>query len=228
MRKQLASLLHNALKDADPLEFAMLTGIQRVVNENIFSDLNNVEIYDLSSIPYSQYFGFTVSETKQILKDFDLKFDNKVKEMYDGYHIGNSDVYNPWSILKYTKSRELGYYWVNTSSNTMIKNAIEKSDIFFKKDFESLIHDGYLNTDLNLGTSFYETNNTSTLWGLFVNAGYLTIAKKLGLDEYCLKIPNNEVIKEFKSLVASYLNISSKLLDNLAKSLLNEDQILFF
>ncbi|MCD7893019.1 MAG: ATP-binding protein [Erysipelotrichaceae bacterium] len=228
IRKQLASLLHNALKDADPLEYAMLTGIQRVANENIFSDLNNIEIYDLSCDGYSQYFGFTESETKQILKDFDLNFDNKVKEMYDGYHIGNIDVYNPWSILKYTKSRELGYYWINTSSNTMIKNAIEKSDIFFKKDFESLIHNGYLNTDINLGTSFYETNNTSTLWGLFVNAGYLTIAEKLGLEEYRLIIPNNEVIREFKSLVASYLNVSSKLLDNISKGLLNEDQVIFF
>jgi len=70
----------------------MLTGIQRVANENIFSDLKNLEIYDLSSDGYSQYFGFTDEETKQILKDFDLTFNNEVKEMYDGYHIGNIDV----------------------------------------------------------------------------------------------------------------------------------------
>lgn len=203
----------------------MLTGIQRVVNENIFSDLNNVEIYDLSSIPYSQYFGFTVSETKQILKDFDLKFDNKVKEMYDGYHIGNSDVYNPWSILKYTKSRELGYYWVNTSSNTMIKNAIKDADLTFKKSFETLIEQGYVDVNVKMGTSFYEKSQTSTLWGMFINAGYLTIKDEINPKRYRLKIPNLEVVDEFKDFLSYYFDLSSvEFLDNIIDSLLYENK----
>ncbi|MCD7950517.1 MAG: AAA family ATPase [Erysipelotrichaceae bacterium] len=211
IRSSLSSILLNALKLSSSLEYALLTGIQRVANENIFSDLNNVEIYDLSSNHFSQYFGFTEDETKQMLEDYELEFNDEVKDMYDGYHIGNIDVYNPWSILKYVKSKELGYYWVNTSSNMMIKNAMRNADISFNQGFETLLEQGYLDTPIDLETSFYEESETSTLWGLFVNAGYLTIVKKLEFDELRLKIPNQEVVKEFKYLVASYLNVAPKL-----------------
>lgn len=211
IRSSLSSILLNALKLSSSLEYALLTSIQRVANENIFSDLNNVEIYDLSSNHFSQYFGFTEDETKQMLEDYELEFNDEVKDMYDGYHIGNIDVYNPWSILKYVKSKELGYYWVNTSSNMMIKNAMRNADISFNQGFETLLEQGYLDTPIDLETSFYEESETSTLWGLFVNAGYLTIVKKLEFDELRLKIPNQEVVKEFKYLVASYLNVAPKL-----------------
>ncbi len=225
VKKQLASLLHNALKDADPLEYAVLTGIQRVANENIFSDLNNLEIYDLSSDGYSQYFGFTENETKQILEDYDLTFNNEVKEMYDGYHIGSIDVYNPWSILKYTKSRKLGYYWVNTSSNTMIKNAIRNADSTFKNGFETLMEQGYVDVNVKMGTSFYEKSQTSTLWGMFINAGYLTIKDEINPKRYRLKIPNFEVIDEFKDFLSYYFDLSSvEFLDNIVDSLLYEDK----
>ncbi len=223
IRSGLASILRNSLKLSNNLEYAMLTGIQRVANENIFSDLNNVEIYDLSSNHFSQYFGFTEDETKQILKDYNLEFSDEVKSMYDGYHIGHNDVYNPWSILKYAKNRELGYYWVNTSSNIMIKNAMQKADISFNNGFEFLIEKGYLDTSVNLGTSFYEESETATLWGLFVNAGYLTIVEKKEFEELRIKIPDYEVVREFKSLVANYFMVSQTSLDNLVKALLKEN-----
>ncbi|MCD7948891.1 MAG: ATP-binding protein [Erysipelotrichaceae bacterium] len=225
IKEQLASLLHNALKDADPLEYAVLTGIQRVANENIFSDLNNIEIYDLSSNGYCQYFGFTEDETKQILEDYDLTFNNEVKEMYDGYHIGTIDVYNPWSILKYTKNKKVGYYWVNTSSNTMIKNAIKDADLTFKKSFETLIEQGYVDVNVKMGTSFYEKSQTSTLWGMFINAGYLTIKDEINPKRYRLKIPNLEVVDEFKDFLSYYFDLSSvEFLDNIIDSLLYENK----
>ncbi|MCD7893757.1 MAG: AAA family ATPase [Erysipelotrichaceae bacterium] len=228
IKEQLASLLHNALKDADPLEYAVLTGIQRVANENIFSDLNNLAIYTVADNQYSQYFGFTENETRQLLDDYHLEFNQEVKDMYDGYHIGNTDVYNPWSILNYASYQKLRPYWVNTSSNVMIKNAMQKADIFFKDDFELLLEQGYLDTTVTLGTSFYEEFDTSTLWGLFVNAGYLTIIDEMEYDKFRVKIPNNEIVKEFKNLVAGYFDVSEKLLDRVSKGLLTENQKLFF
>ncbi len=225
VRVQLASLLHNALKDAEPLEYAMLTGIQRVANENIFSDLNNVAIYSVARKQYSQYFGFTENETKELLEYYNLELNDDVKQMYDGYHIGTDYLYNPWSILNYADNAELDTYWVYTSSNTMIKNAIRNADVTFKNGFEALIEKGYGDVNINLGTSFYEKNQTSTLWGMFINAGYLTIKDKIGLKRYRIVIPNLEVVDEFKEFLSYYFELSSvEFLDNIIDSLLYEDK----
>ena len=96
----LSSLLHNALKTSTSLHYAMMTGIQRVAKENIFSDLNNLVVCTVKDPEYSQYFGFTEEETKQTLEYYDLSLNDEVKSMYDGYHFGEHDIYNPWSILK--------------------------------------------------------------------------------------------------------------------------------
>ncbi|MCD7808462.1 MAG: ATP-binding protein, partial [Erysipelotrichaceae bacterium] len=220
---ELALLLSTVLKDNQYLELAMITGIQRVAKESIFSKLNNPAICTMADDKYSQYFGFTKDETKQLLEYYDLELNEEVRNMYDGYHIGNSEVYNPWSILNYASNHKLKAYWVNTSANTMIVNAMKDADISFNDEFESLIENGYLETNVNMETSFYEQSETDTLWGLFINAGYLTITDENEFEEYRIEIPNNEVVKEFKSLVASYLKVSSRLLSKLANSLLKEN-----
>ncbi|MCD7949328.1 MAG: ATP-binding protein [Erysipelotrichaceae bacterium] len=219
----LALLLSTVLKDNQYLELAMITGIQRVAKESIFSKLNNPAICTMADDQYCQYFGFTQDETKQLLEYFGLELNDEVKDMYDGYHIGDSEVYNPWSILNYAYKHKLKAYWVNTSANTMIVNAMKDADMSFNDEFESLIENGYLETNVNMETSFYEQSETDTLWGLFINAGYLTITDENEFEEYRIEIPNNEVVKEFKSLVASYLKVSSRLLSRLANSLLREN-----
>lgn len=123
LRGGLSSLLHNALKTSTSLHYAMMTGIQRVAKENIFSDLNNLVVCTVKDPEYSKYFGFTEEETKQTLEYYDLSFNDEVKSMYDGYHFGEHDIYNPWSILNYASRKVLEPYWVNTSSNTMIKKS---------------------------------------------------------------------------------------------------------
>ena len=175
IKGELSSLLHNALKLSPSLQYAMLTGIQRVAKENIFSDLNNLVVCTVVDNEYGQYFGFTAQEVRQMLEYYGLKLNEEVKAMYDGYHIGNQDIYNPWSIINYASRKKLIPYWVNTSSNTMIKNAIINSDASFKKGYEKLIQNSYLDTQVLLETSFYEMSSTEALWGLLVNAGYLTI-----------------------------------------------------
>ena len=120
VRGGLAGLLHNSLKTSTSLKYAMLTGIQRVAKENIFSDLNNLDVYTVIDNDYSEYFGFSIEETKELLEYYDLELNDEVKEMYDGYKMGDKEIYNPWSILNYARRK----VWVNTSANTMLKQAI--------------------------------------------------------------------------------------------------------
>ncbi len=226
----LATLLRSSLKNSNDLKYAMLTGIQRVAKENIFSDLNNLDVYTVKDNNYSEYFGFTIEETKELLEYYQLELDDQVKEMYDGYRMGNTEIYNPWSILNYIKRKELIPYWVNTSANTMIKQAIKKSKSDFKEQYEKLIKNNYLETIITLQTSFYEVENTPSLWGLFVNAGYLTITKTINTiaERYRVEIPNKEVRKEFVDLTEQYLELNVGQINNMMDSLLQEDREEFY
>lgn len=221
LRGGLSSLLHNALKTSTSLHYAMMTGIQRVAKENIFSDLNNLVVCTVKDPEYSQYFGFTEEETKQTLEYYDLSLNDEVKSMYDGYHFGEHDIYNPWSILNYASRKVLEPYWVNTSSNTMIKKAISSSDEAFERGYEELIRNGELETTVKIDTSFFEVNNTENLWGLLVNAGYLTLHKTISIQDslYIIKIPNQEVQLEFRKLTAYHLKATETDLTVLFNSL---------
>ena len=221
LRGGLSSLLHNALKTSTSLHYAMMTGIQRVAKENIFSDLNNLVVCTVKDPEYSQYFGFTEEETKQTLEYYDLSLNDEVKSMYDGYHFGEHDIYNPWSILNYASRKVLEPYWVNTSSNTMIKKAISSSDEAFERGYEELIRNGKLETTVKMDTSFFEVNNTENLWGLLVNAGYLTLHKTISIQDslYIIKVPNQEVQLEFRKLTAYHLKATETDLTVLFNSL---------
>ena len=230
VRGGLAGLLHNSLKTSTSLKYAMLAGIQRVAKENIFSDLNNLDVYTVIDNDYSEYFGFSIEETKELLEYYDLELDEEVKEMYDGYKMGDKEIYNPWSILNYARRKVLVPYWVNTSANTMLKQAIEKADYDFKKQYEKLIKNNYLETRVVLQTSFYEVANTPNLWGMFVSAGYLTVTKSIDAlnDQYRVEIPNKEIRKEFINLTEYYLALQTGQLNDVVYNLLQEDRDEFF
>ena len=229
VRGGLSGLLHNSLKTSNSLKYAFITGIQRVAKENIFSDLNNLVVCDVTDQRYAAYFGFDSDETKELLEYYGLELNNKVKEMYDGYHIGNRDIYNPWSLLNYVDTKELTSYWVNTSANSMIKTALKQANYTFKNQYDKLIKDGKLDTYVSMQTSFFEEADNSTLWGLFVNAGYLTVTKEIDLlkGKYCIEIPNKEVKQEFIKLTEYQLGLSSGTLDTVTESLAKEDQETF-
>ena len=226
IRGGLSSLLHNALKASTSLQHAMLTGIQRVAKENIFSDLNNLVVYTVKDQEYAQYLGFTEAETKAVLEYYGLKLDEEVKAMYDGYYFGKEEIYNPWSILNYASREVLEPYWVNTSSNKMIRKAMEGRDQAFARGYEELIEKGKLETLVRMETSFFEVSSTESLWGLFVNAGYLTIEKVISARDgrYVLRIPNEEVQQEFRDLTASYLNVSESNLSAMFNGLRYEER----
>lgn len=229
LRNSLASMLHTSLKTSNDLQYAMLTGIQRVAKENIFSDLNNLLVCTVNDSRYAQYFGFTEEEVKAALQAYDIPFTDEIKQMYDGYNMGGTDIYNPWSIINYLDRRQLIPYWVNTSSNTMIKNAMKSCDKVFQEGYEKLIENDTVTAMVNFETSFYELKETSSLWGLFVNAGYLTVAEEVDLLKgvYRLRIPNQEVVREFQSLTAAYLQISENTMFTMFHALQKNDWVVF-
>jgi hypothetical protein len=175
----------------------MLTGIQRVVKESIFSQLNNVRVYTVVDEKYSAYFGLNESETTELLAFYGLELNEEVKQRYDGYLFHKSEVYNPWSILNYADTGMLKNYWINTSTNYLVRKSIAEAGSRFRKDFDQLIANGTAKVAADLGCSFIELKHPQTLWGLLVNAGYLTVLEKIDDLYMTVRIPNGEVRSEF-------------------------------
>lgn len=198
----------SALKGCTGLDKALLTGVQRVVKESIFSKLNNVSVYTVKDKRYSEYFGLTVAETEELLEYCNLSLNDEVKGRYDGYRFAGTEIYNPFSVFKYADTGELKDYWVNTSTNTLVNNALRSADRFFMEQFEKLVAGGSAEVGINLETSFIELEAEDTLWGLLVNSGYLTIVEDYGDDLVKVAVPNGEVRSEFRKIVANYVRIS--------------------
>jgi hypothetical protein len=219
-----ASFYGEALKSNNYLDRAVLTGIQRVAKESIFSQLNNVAVYTVLDELYSQYFGFTELETEELLKNADLELTDKVKNKYNGYVFGKTRIYNLWSILNYASKKVLDTFWVNTSSNTLVRSSIKEADFIFRRNYEKLLTDGKATVNIKLETSFIELKNAETLWGLLVNAGYLTVTEYDREDRMAtLLIPNGEVKDEFISIVAEDFNLGSGTLGQMFRCLVKKD-----
>ncbi len=215
----IANFYGSALKGQQCLGSALLTGIQRVAKESIFSKLNNVIVYTVLDKAYSPYFGFTGQETKEILEYYDLTLDDHVKQMHDGYQIGGYDIYNPWSILNYCKNKELRPYWINTSSNKVIRDSLNGANQAFRQDFDALVEHGEVEVAVNLETSYEELQNNATLWGLFINAGYLTVQERTDYDLWVIRFVNREVKDEFKNIVAESIGTDGGNFSHLASAL---------
>ena len=192
------------LKDNEYLEMAVLTGIVRVAKENIFSGLNNLEVYDIFNPEYPSYFGLTQKEVESALKYYEVDFEiDKVRDWYDGYKFGGMEIYNPWSITKYLKYKELGAYWVNTSDNLLIYDTLKKGDLEIIEDLKQLIERKELVKSLDKGFSFEDLKvSPSYIWQLMVASGYLRVIRKLDDDpmsfKYLVDIPNLEILSFFE------------------------------
>ena len=191
-----------ALKTNPYLKMGVMTGIIRVIKAGIFSDLNNLKVYSILNEQYSDFFGFTQDEVKKALKDFNIEYElPDVKAWYDGYKFGNSDVYNPWSILKFLQFKKLIPYWIDTSDNYLInkisKNATSDTMEALQALFSSESVEENINGNSDLSILFGEEE----IWELFLFSGYLTIDEKIGEDYenvYTLRLPNREVKEFFK------------------------------
>lgn len=200
-----------------------MTGIQRVAKESIFSQLNNPKVYTVLNKQYANYFGLTEGETSQLLNDYGLELNNQVKQMYDGYHFGGIEMYNPWSILSYADNEFLDNYWVNTSSNLLIRKALKKANRQFWNEFDKLAQGDEATVWLTLDTSYVERESNYSLWGLLVNAGYITVMKRIDASSAIVKIPNGEVMSEFQMLVTEIAGIEGQGLQEMFSCLLKQN-----
>ena len=189
----LTGMLSSALKDNEYLYKGVLTGIQRIAKENLFSGLNNLEVCSIQDEKYKDVFGFTEDETRTLLEAHHLELNQDVKEMYDGYTIGGIEIYNPWSVINYADKGVLASYWINTGSNEVVCQLLEKSSNKVKKQYIELLEKGEMKVNCILEGAYIELRGATQLWALLVHAGYLTIKAKVSFDEYVLRIVNGEV-----------------------------------
>jgi len=224
-----ASFLTNALKGNPHLGQALLTGIQRVAKESIFSKLNNPVVCTVLSKQYASCFGLTETETSTLLEHYDLELNNEVKAYYDGYCFAGVDIYNPWSILNYANEKILKPYWIKTSTNALITESVLKANYLFYRNFNKLIAHGEATVSLNLEASFAELPRADTLWGLLVNAGYLTVTRvDYQINGFTVRIPNREIVDEFKGVVSAHAKLSSELLQEMLMALMQGEMDDFF
>lgn len=225
--KQLGTFFSNfygsAMKGNPSLGQALITGVQRVVKESIFSQFNNPQVYTVIDTEYSPYFGLNEDETRTLLKAYGLELNEEVERMYDGYQMGTIRMYNPWSIINYAKKGRLENYWVKTSANFLVKAALKDADRSFWRIFEQLVDGQEKLVYITLDTSFAERASSYSLWGLLVNAGYLTVTQWTDAETSVVKIPNGEVMSEFQTLIAEISGIERLDLQQMFTSLLNKD-----
>ena len=202
--------LGNCLKTNPYLKRAVLTGITRVSKESLFSGLNNIAVYSLLNRQYKDHFGFTEKEVNRLACK--MGYQNKLSEMkawYNGYEIGGTTLYNPWSIISCMKNEGLlQSYWVNTSGNELIKKLLINSSLKFKQDFEYLLRGETIHKSIREDMVFENLeNNESLIWSLFFVAGYLKIVgtPKDNDKRYTLSIPNQEIEEYYHLLIQEWL-----------------------
>ncbi|WP_339069443.1 ATP-binding protein [Fusobacterium animalis] len=201
------------LKDNTCLQMGVLTGIIRVIKAGIFSDLNNLRTYTILSDDYTDSYGLTEEEVEKSLKDYGLEYEiSKVKDWYDGYKFGDSEVYNPWSILNFLQDKELRAYWVDTSGNDLIKNVLKMTNKNIIIALERLFNGEGLRQNLSGTSDLSKILSDDEIWELLLFSGYLTIEEKIDQDNYILRLPNKEVKSLFrKTFIETYIARGSKL-----------------
>ncbi len=221
------SMLSGALKDNSNLYKGVITGILRVSKESIFTGLNNLSVYSILDDEFSDKFGFTEIEVKQIIKDFKIKTDySKIKKWYDGYKFGETTkIYNPWSILSFvvSKNEKFKTFWSYTSSNELIREQIKKKDATnIRAEIVKLISGEAIKRDLEANFVFPDLDtNIDLFWTLLTYSGYLTIRKEVSRKEYELVIPNFEIRTIFQDTILEWLKIDIKLQKSLLENTAN-------
>ena len=230
------SLFESALKTNENMEFAVVTGCLRISRESIFTGLNNLKIMSITSDAYAGYFGFTSEEVEEILKFYDLEMNREtVQQWYDGYLFGNTEVYNPWSVINYVDSCHKDKdtlarpYWSNTSSNSIVRLLVEKADLSVKQEIESLIEGNTITKPVHEDITYEDMDSTQdNLWNFLFFTGYLKkIRERQEGDTIYIEmaIPNREVRYIYKNTVLRWFEekIDEKELTPLYESILNGD-----
>ena len=201
------------LKDNNYLQMGVLTGIIRVIKAGIFSDLNNLSTYTILSDDYTDSYGLTEEEVEKSLKDYGIEAEiSKVKDWYDGYKFGDSEVYNPWSILNFLQDKKLRAYWVDTSGNDLINNVLKMRNKNIITALERLFNGEGLRQNISGTSDLSKILSDDEIWELLLFSGYLTVEEKINQDNYILRLPNKEVKSLFrKTFIETYIARGSKL-----------------
>ena len=215
MTNLIRSCFESALKTNPSLEFAVLTGCLRVSRESIFTGLNNLKTYSITKNKFSQYFGFTQEEMKEILQTFSLEqYAGTIAKWYDGYRFGLTEIYNPWSVLNcidsYLQNDMVACepYWSNTSSNRIVKRLIEESNERTKSMVEELITGTPIQTQIFEDVTYGTIDvNQDYIWSFLLFTGYLKIisCETIGDETYYdMVIPNVEIKSIYKNTIRSW------------------------
>ena len=225
------SLFNSTFKTNLHLERAVMTGITRVSKESVFSDLNNLKVVTATSEKYADCFGFTEEEVFAALEEYGLSDRKKeVKEWYDGFTFGNrTDIYNPWSIINFLDDRQVGAYWANTSSNSLVGKLIREGSPEIKMTMEGLLQGEDFHTVLDEQIVFSQLEQgEDAVWSLLLASGYLkvthyafnTIRRKA---EYTLKLTNLEVQVMFEQLIEGWFGGCRRVNNAFLQALLAHD-----
>ncbi|MDE6607767.1 MAG: AAA family ATPase, partial [Lachnospiraceae bacterium] len=194
-------LFGQALKTNNCLAFAVLTGCLRISKESIFTGMNNFSVYTVRDIQYKEYFGFTEEEVQKMLSYYHFmeRYDI-IKEWYDGYRFGNLEIYCPWDVMSYCHALKMNFssrpqnYWINTSSNDIIRRFIDMADPVTKKEIEVLINGGSIKKEIHQELTYRDLDSTiDNLFSLLYTTGYLTQCGPCDEDTAELIIPNKEI-----------------------------------
>jgi Predicted AAA-ATPase/PD-(D/E)XK nuclease superfamily len=220
----LKPMLSSALKDNPSLEKGVLTGVLRVSKESFFSDFNNFTAYSvLGKNTFSDKFGFTPEEVKKILRDYKMNGREweSITQWYDGYRFGDSTIFNPWSILNFVDNpaESPKPYWVNTSSNELLKDLLFHSTAQVRDSIEDLLNGKKINFAVNEHFTYGNLRESEdSVWNLMLFGGYLSSENERNeglMTYYDLSIPNLEVAYVFQTIIKSWLVEDVKAWSNL-------------
>ena len=236
------SLFESALKTNPSLEFSVITGCLRISKESIFTGLNNLKIISILDDRYAEHFGFTDNEVIKICEDYNIqqKYET-IKQWFNGYIFGETNVYNPWSVMQYVDDLKANInrlpksYWANTSSNSIVKSLIERADDITKGEIEALIEGKTIEKPVHEDITYDDVyDNLDNLWNFMFFTGYF---KKISerMDENTqesfveLAIPNLEVKYIFRTKILKWFNekIKSENLSILYTSIINGEVDVF-
>ncbi|OUN36303.1 hypothetical protein B5G27_03980 [Lachnoclostridium sp. An76] len=212
MLNLIRNLLGNALKTNESLYFAVLTGCLRISKESIFTGLNNLKVHTISDVRYDEYFGFTNSDVDELLEFYGLSsYKGVIRDWYDGYRFGDTDVYCPWDVINYCDElladpdAEPENYWANTSGNDLIRRLLKKADQSTKNDVECLINGGSVTKTIRQELTYREIEDSiDNIWSVLYSTGYLTCRRRVPGKKMELVLPNREVRDLFIDLIKDW------------------------
>jgi len=214
--EEMTGLIRNlfgyALKTNENLYFAVLTGCLRVAKESIFTGLNNFNVMSITGSRFGEYFGFSDDEVKAMLEYYGLEDKyGLIKEWYDGYCFGSADIYCPWDVINYVyllraePDARPRTFWINSSSNAVIRSLLQKADDQTMEDLDRLVNGMSVTKTITEELTYRELyDNIDNLWSVLFATGYLTKRAETDLNTYEFVIPNQEIRIIFRDQILSW------------------------